>query len=107
VLSVPVCSRDVLTKLASVPISTWVYTNAPNIRHIGPVAQDFQAAFAMGEDDKHIATVDADGVALASIQGLYQLGQEKDANIQNLEKRLEALEHLVTKLAASRKEPAK
>ena len=40
------------------------------VRHIGPVAQDFRAAFDLGADDKTIATVDADGVALAAIQGL-------------------------------------
>jgi hypothetical protein len=34
------------------------------------MAQDFHAAFQVGDDDKHIATVDADGVALAAIQGL-------------------------------------
>jgi len=35
------------------------------VLHLGPVAQDFHAAFGLGADDKHIATVDADGVALA------------------------------------------
>jgi len=92
----PVCARDILAKLAAVPISTWVYTNAPGIRHIGPVAQDFAAAFALGDSDKHIATVDADGVALAAIQGLNQKLEdelkEKDTKIHELERRLEALE---------------
>jgi hypothetical protein len=36
------------------------------------VAQDFQSAFGLGTDDKSIGTVDADGVALAAIQGLNQ-----------------------------------
>jgi hypothetical protein len=89
---IPAKPSDVLAKLVSLPISTWAYTNAPSVRHIGPIAQDFQAAFALGEDDKYIATVDADGVALASIQGLYQLVQEKDAKIYDLERRLEAME---------------
>jgi Chaperone of endosialidase len=101
----PVKPSDVLAKLASLPISTWVYTNAPRIRHIGPVAQDFAAAFAVGEDDKHIATVDADGVAFAAIQGLHQLVQEKDARIQNLENRLNAVERLLESRFAAQKRP--
>lgn len=42
-------------------------------RHIGPVAQDFYAAFGVGEDDRHISTTDADGVAMVAIQGLYEV----------------------------------
>ena len=59
----------------------------------------------VGEDDKHVTTVDADGVALTAIQGLYQLLQEKDAKmaaqqqaIDELQKQLEALEALVRSL---------
>jgi polyhydroxyalkanoate synthesis regulator phasin len=75
------------------------------------VAQDFAAAFAVGEDDKHIATVDADGVALAAIQGLYQLVTEqqsslraRESEVHALQGRLEKLERLVTQLTAPRKE---
>ena len=46
---------------------------------------------------KHITTVDADGVALAAIQGLYQVVQEKDAEIQMLKARLAALEEAIIK----------
>jgi hypothetical protein len=78
--------RDVLNKVAGMPISTWNYkTQADSIRHIGPMAQDFYAAFGVGEDDKHIGTIDADGVSLAAIQGLYQIVQEKDQRIAQLE----------------------
>jgi hypothetical protein len=77
-----------LEKVASLPLAKWAYTNAPGIRHIGPVAQDFHAAFGVGADDKHIATVDADGVALAAIQGLnHKLEEElqtRDAEIREL-----------------------
>jgi hypothetical protein len=104
-----VTSREILTKLAALPISTWAYTNAAGIRHIGPVAQDFRAAFGVGDDDKHIATVDADGVALAAIQGLNQkLESElsaKDAMIQSLVKRLEALESKLESQAFAQKQP--
>ena len=93
--------RDALAKVVSLPITSWNFKQDPAIRHIGPMAQDFRAAFNLGGDDKHIATVDAEGVALAAIQGLNQKLDEKDAEIQalkaknaGLEKRLERLETL-------------
>ena len=62
-----------LDKVAELPVSTWSYkAQGPDIRHIGPMAQDFTAAFGVGEDDRHITSVDADGVALAAIKGLDQ-----------------------------------
>lgn len=82
----PVDARSVVEKLAQIPISTWNYkTQDAAIRHIGPMAQDFAAAFNVGEDDKHITTIDADGVSLAAIQGLYQIVQDKDQRIAQLE----------------------
>ena len=52
------------------PISEWSYNDEPSARHIGPMAQDFHAAFGVGETDRCIPTVDANGVALAAIQAL-------------------------------------
>ena len=77
---------EVLDKVVSMPISEWSYKHDPDTRHVGPMAQDFRAAFGLGTDDKHIATVDADGVAFAAIQGLNQKLQEKDSEIQELKK---------------------
>jgi trimeric autotransporter adhesin len=66
--------RQVLQAVASLPISTWSYrAQDPSIRHIGPTAQDFHAAFQVGEDDGYISTVDEGGVALAAIQELYRM----------------------------------
>jgi hypothetical protein len=67
------------------------------------MAQDFYAAFKVGEDEKHISTVDADGVALAAIQGLNQLVREKEAKIDSLEHRVTELEKLVTRLTDMRR----
>ena len=92
--------RDVLRRLANIPITAWNYKSQDDsVRHMGPVAQDFSAAFGLGEDDVSISTVDADGVALAGLQGAYQLLQEKDAQIISLEARVAALEAIVAQLA--------
>ena len=76
---------DVAKRLATVPMATWQWKAEPNrVRHIGPMAQDFHAAFGLGASDRHISTVDADGVALAAVQGVYKLVQQKDADIEKL-----------------------
>ena len=83
----PVDERQILEKLMGMSVSTWQYKGQSEVvPHIGPMAQDFYAAFGMGRDEHYISSVDADGVALASVQGLYQLVQEKDARIAALEK---------------------
>ena len=62
---------EVLEKIAAMPVQTWSYkTEADGIRHMGPTAQDFRKAFELGDTDKAIATVDADGVSFAGIKAL-------------------------------------
>jgi hypothetical protein len=62
---------DMLQRVRDLPISTWNYTSDdPTVRHIGPMAQDFAAAFNVGADDRHIHPIDGQGIALAAIQGL-------------------------------------
>jgi hypothetical protein len=50
------------------------------------------AAFALGNSDRMIGMQDADGVALAAIQGLHQMMQAKDREIAQLRRKLEAIE---------------
>jgi len=110
----PVDGRQVLDELMNVPINTWHYKGQSSaVQHIGPMAQDFYAAFGMGEDAHYIGTVDADGVALAAIQGMYQVVQEKDAQIAVLErqnaeqeKRLDDLEARLSKLEKHAEQPS-
>lgn len=85
---------DILAKVARLPLSQWNFKEDPTDRHLGPMAQDFRAAFGLGSDDKHITTVDADGVALAAIQGLNQKLEQKETEITELKARLEKLEQL-------------
>jgi hypothetical protein len=93
----------VLAKVAALPISRWNFKELPGADHFGPMAQDFHAAFGLnGRDDRHIATVDADGVALAAIQGLNQKLDEKSAEVETLKQQnfelLRRLEWLEQKL---------
>jgi hypothetical protein len=88
-------AQEVLAKVAALPITQWQYKAEPGAEHIGPMAQDFRAAFGLGGDDKHITTVDADGVALAAIQGLNQKLEEKNQEIKTLSERLEKLETMI------------
>src|SRR5207249_2453898 len=98
--------REVLDKVNALPITRWNFKSDAATAHVGPMAQDFRAAFGLGTDDKHIATVDADGVALAAIQGLNQKLEEalkdKDAKINALQKELGTLKEIVMKLSADR-----
>jgi hypothetical protein len=102
--------RQVLAQLSALPIYTWSAKGGdPAVRHMGPMAQDFYSIFRLGTDDKTISTIDLDGVALVSIQALYQMSLEKDKKIEEqarkieeLEARLAALEKLVQELSAKK-----
>jgi hypothetical protein len=91
----------VLAQVAAMPIQRWNYIGE-DTPHLGPVAQDFHAAFKVGMDDRHISMVDADGVALAAIQGLNQKLEErltrKDREIAALEAQVTELRSLVGEL---------
>ncbi|EMA69270.1 hypothetical protein C468_01845 [Halorubrum kocurii JCM 14978] len=66
----PVDTAAVLDVVTDLELSTWRYKHNGGATHMGPMAEEFYAAFELGDDDEHIATVDADGVALAAIQDL-------------------------------------
>jgi hypothetical protein len=65
------------------------------------MAQDFAAAFGLGEDDTHISTVDADGVALAGVQALYRMLLQKDEEIAQQRRDLQKLEAQIEALRAA------
>ncbi|MDX2118509.1 MAG: tail fiber domain-containing protein [Planctomycetota bacterium] len=114
----PVDLSDVLARVVSMPVSMWNYKADAEAKHIGPMAQDFKQAFDLGDSDKVIGTVDADGVALAAIQGLNTRLEAKDAEIDALkmqmnaqnaanEARIKALEEAIAKVIATQKEGAR
>lgn len=86
-------NHAILDKVAQLPIREWNYKQQDaSIRHIGPMAQDFAATFGVGEDDRRINPVDANGVTLASIQALYALTQKQAEQIAALQKQIETLQ---------------
>jgi hypothetical protein len=81
----PVNGQQVLAQVAALPITTWNYkVDASTIRHIGPMAQDFYAAFNVGDDNTHLTPIDESGVAFAAIQGLNQIAQAQAKEITSL-----------------------
>jgi hypothetical protein len=94
-------SSEVLDKLNQLKISEWNYKSQDdNIRHMGPMAQDFSAAFGLGENNTTITTVDADGVMMAAIQELAK--RVDDLTIQN-----QKLQAQVQSLTAAKQESAR
>jgi hypothetical protein len=91
-------TRKVLDKVMELEIANWRYNSTPGALHLGPMAEDFAAAFNLGETDQGIATVDADGVALAAIQGLNQKLEQRDRELETRDQRITALERELAEL---------
>lgn len=96
-------TTSVLNKVASMPITTWQYkTDEDDLRHMGPMAQDFRAAFGLGKSDKTLATIDGIGVSLAAIKGLNRKVekalQQKDDRIADLEDQLQQKDDRISDL---------
>jgi hypothetical protein len=105
----PLDPRQVLARFLDLPITEWSYMGE-QMRHVGPVTEDFQAAFGLGTKGTHIIPLDVQGVTMAALQGLYQVVETRDAELQRendelrrenaeLAARLAALERLVRELA--------
>ena len=79
-------AQAVLQSVARLPISTWSYkVDDPSVRHMGPMAQDFYAAFGLGNSERTYNAIDAHGVTLAAIQALNERLEEQNARIERLE----------------------
>ena len=102
--------EEVLARLREVPVMTWNYKSQdPSIRHAGPTAQDFHAAFGLGESELLIATVDIDGISLAAVKALEARTTAQQERIEALEaelaaqrRRIEELEQRVERLERRR-----
>ena len=96
---VPLDGQEILNRLNLIPITQWnLKSQGASTLHIGPMAQDFYAAFGLGESERHISTIDADGIALLSIQALYQIVLEKDQMLAEQSQQIEQLSQQVNEL---------
>lgn len=94
-----VAPEEILAKVSRLPITSWNYkATSDSEKHIGPVAEDFYAEFALGRDPEHIAPRDLAGVALVAIQALASENSDLKAANQRLESRLDELEAMVQSL---------
>jgi len=91
--------RAVLSTIAALPISTWRKIGDVST-HLGPMAQDFRAAFGLGEDERSIAPGDLAGVSLAAIQGLHEVVAEQRQVIDKQQEMIGKLEERLRRLEA-------
>ncbi|HVM48175.1 MAG TPA: tail fiber domain-containing protein [Candidatus Acidoferrum sp.] len=91
---------EILEKLARIPVESWNYLWEKDSAtpHLGPMAQEFKAAFYPGRDDKSITTLEFDGVELAAIQGLNQKLEAQRAENAELRREIADLKQLVIQL---------
>jgi hypothetical protein len=96
--------EDMLARIRTLPVSTWRYVGEEDrsVRHIGPMAQDWQRAFGFSSDPTTINMSDLDGVNLAGVQALDARTAAQDARIATLERenaelraRLDAVEWML------------
>ena len=99
---VAISNKQILQDILEMPIYEWQYIGQDR-RHIGPMAQDFHKAFGLGDDDKSIAAIDADGVALAAIKAQQDIIEKQQVQIEELKKELDDLKIMMVTMAADRK----
>ena len=91
-------STSILNKLVALEITEWNFKKTDaSIKYVGPMAQDFHAAFGLGgSDDKVIPATNAQGIAFAAIKGLNSKVEDKaavmEARFAQLESRIVTLE---------------
>lgn len=78
--------EDYLPLLNNLTIYEWEYISEPGVVHIGPMSQNFYNTFGLGNSNKHISMVDADGVTLLMIKGLYSRFNQLEKSIHKLSK---------------------
>ncbi|MEM7309683.1 MAG: tail fiber domain-containing protein [Planctomycetota bacterium] len=98
---VPVDARSVLQQVRALQLTRWNYrTEDDGVVHLGPMAEDFFEAFGLGASAVSIGTIDANGVALASIQALATENAELKTDLERTAAELAELREAVRSLAA-------
>lgn len=91
-------NKQVLDLIEAMPIHKWEYKDARGESHIGPMAQDFYAAFGLGGTELGISTIDTAGVALVAIKALSNENNSLRQQLKTQEDRLRALEDQQVKM---------
>jgi hypothetical protein len=91
-----------LATLRDVPVTTWNYiTEGQQVRHIGPMAEDFSAAFGLGTNNTSIGVQDLAGIGIAAVKALEERTaqlQAKTAEVDELRARMLSLEERLARL---------
>ena len=67
----PTDPDEILKRLVDLPVSVWTYGwDHPSVRHLGPMSQDFAAAFGLGWNAHALDGVDTNGVLTVALQAL-------------------------------------
>lgn len=96
----PLDGQDVLERVAALSVASWRY-KTDEARHVGPMAQDFAAAFGLGDDETHVAPSDVAGVGLVAVQALYERLRAAEARGLELERGNRELHERLSALAAA------
>ena len=97
--------EEALEGVLAMEITRWSYRDAPGVRHLGPMAQDFHAAFQVGETPRNIAPIDAQGAAFAAIQALARRQEQLLTENADLRARIARLERLQPRTRTSSRRP--
>jgi hypothetical protein len=88
-----------LDRLSALPVTRWNYIgDGAKTRHLGPMAQDFHAAFGVGSTKRRINLADANGVVMLAVQGLHRRLSRLSQQVSTLKRENRALKREVTRL---------
>lgn len=88
----PVDKHEILRRVAALEVTSWKYLwDEEEVRHIGPMSQDFRAAFGVGGDERRIDIADGFGIVVAAIQALHEIVTRQAAELAELRQRAERL----------------
>ena len=86
----PLSHEETARRLSTLPVRYWTYDFEPGVRHLGPMSQDFAAAFGLARTNRKIHMEDAAGIQMIAIQVLHRRLAEVEREIERLTARLGA-----------------
>lgn len=94
--------EEYLRRLEDIEVYEWSYkAQGPDVRHLGPMAQDFHEVFRIGTDSTRINSGDFAGINLLLLQELNDKVREletQDDQVEDLQKQLAELKEESAKL---------